>query len=136
MIFLKKHLWKFIIAFIILGIGTCNYCMNTSNVKNMIDNPKPGDYYVFKDFPKGSDESIMKIKEVRVNEVEFFLPSNEIIGGFKIGTSESAVKKADETGQMFDNETIIVPKNEIKDMYENDNLSGAVKNKPRIEWVF
>lgn len=134
--FIKKNIAGIIIVLAFIGIGTCNYILNTSDQNERINNPKAGQYYVINDFTEDTPEIILKIKEVRDNEIEFFVPRQELIFGFKNNKSEPVIRKADENGQMYDTRTVVISKDELNTMIQSDNLSSAVENKPRVVWVF
>lgn len=134
--FLKKNIVGILILLVIVGIGTCNYKLNTSNQKNLLENPQIGCYYVFKDFPKGNKEAIFKIKEVRDNELVFYVPHSGLLFGFKNNKSEPAIRNLDSKGQMYGSETITISKEEVKRMIANDDLSSAISDNPRIWWAF
>lgn len=80
--FIKKNIAGIIIVLAFIGIGTCNYILNTSDQNERINNPKAGQYYVINDFTEDTPEIILKIKEVRDNEIEFFVPRQELIFGW------------------------------------------------------
>lgn len=136
MSFIKKNLGYFIIGFLFLGIGTCNFIVNTNDEQKLADNPEPGHYYIFDKYIEGQGEIIMKIKEVRQDEIEFYISDNELIFGYKRGKSESTIKKADKEGTMFSGQTISIAKSTIKELIENNSLSGAVNQKAMIKVVF
>jgi len=136
MSFVKKNLAVIIIVMAFVGIGTCNYILNTSDQANTLNNPEIGQYYVINDFTKETPEIILKIKEVRENEVEFFIPHRELIFGFKANKSEPGIRRADERGEMYGTETIVISKAELNTMIENNNLSSSRQGKARVVWVF
>lgn len=136
MSFVKKNLGYFIIGFLIVGIGTCNFIVNTNDEQKLVDNPEPGHYYIFDKYLEGQGEIIMKIKEVRQNDIEFYISDHELIFGYKRGKSESTIKKADREGTMFSGQTISIPKSTIKELIDNNTLSGAANQKAMISAVF
>jgi hypothetical protein len=136
MSFIKKNLAGIIIVLAIVGIGTCNYILNTSDQSEKMNNPEAGQYYVINDFTEDTPEIILKIKEVRDNEVEFFIPRQELIFGFKSNKSEPVIRRADENGEIYDARTVVISKDELNTMIQSDNLSSAIENKPRVVWIF
>jgi len=134
--FIRKNIAVIVIGLIIVGIGTCNYIANTSHKGDLLDNPQVGTYYVFQDFPEKNTEMILKIKEVRENELEFYVPQKTLIFGFKVNTSESKIRDLDAKGQMYGSETIILSKETVKQLIEANGFSSKVDGKPRIYWAF
>ena len=126
---------KLIVA-LIAGIATCNYISNTSSQLLIIQNPKPGSYFVFSDYPEKNKETIMKVKEIKDSAIVFYKPTAEIIGGFEFSKSESVVKEADKKGPMFGQATVTISKIDISEMAGNNSLTGAINAKPRIEYAF
>jgi hypothetical protein len=134
--FLKKNIGAIILFVVIAGIATCNYRLNSAHQQEIIDNPKPGDFFVFQDYPEKDFEAIMKIKEVTESDITLFIPQSEIIGGFELNKSENVVRDADKEGQMYGTATLTLSKEEIKEMIENNTISGASNDKPRLEFAF
>lgn len=134
--YLKKNIGGIILIAIIVTIATCVSRMNSSYRAGIIENPEPGNYFVFRDFPQGTEEAIMKVKEVKEKEILFYLPHGGIMFGFTPNESESTVIEADKEGKMYGTETIAILKTSIQEMNENDSFSGMRNDEPRITFVF
>jgi hypothetical protein len=130
---IKQNLSGIIIIGGILAIGTCNYFLNTHDEAEVYNNPKPGDYYVFHNFLIGS---IYKLKEIRQDTYVFFVPLKEL-SRFERNKSESVIRDEDKKGSMFSEGTILVPKQNLDKMKENNTLTKAMDGKTeRLEYVF
>jgi hypothetical protein len=124
---------KFILPALILGFGTFMYKVNTGHENEIFDNPKPNDYYVMKNYPdKEAGELVFKVGEVRADSIVLFVPNQQFVGGFKVNKSESKVRSSN----MFGDETITISRNELKQLKENDGISGAATFKPMITHIF
>lgn len=134
--YLKKHKSTIIVVAIFLIIGSFIYRGNMKHQAELAATPAVNHYYVFQDYPNSGEEAIMKIKSITENELEFYVPHGEIIGGFEPNTSESVVKNADTQGNMYGEETMIVSKVEVAQLLENNGFSGHMEKKPRIEFIF
>ncbi|ANQ49875.1 hypothetical protein MY04_2506 [Flammeovirga sp. MY04] len=133
---LKKSLPTIIIVSLIGLVATCNIMVRDSDKKEWTNNPKPGYYYVFDDFPMENEESIMKIKEVKDQAVIFYLPKMKTIGSYKLDQTDSKVKDLDKQGMMYGSETITIDKVDLLQMVEDDTFSGHMNHKPRVTNVF
>ncbi|MBB3701247.1 hypothetical protein KMW28_03705 [Flammeovirga yaeyamensis] len=133
---LKKNLTAIIVVSLIGLVATCNIMVRKSDREKWTNNPKPGYYYVFDDFPIQNEESIMKIKEVKDQAVIFYLPKMKTIGSYKLDKTDSKVKDLDKQGVMYGSETITIDKADLLQMVEDDTFSGHMNHKPRVTNVF
>ena len=51
--------------------------MRNNSSQEITNNPQLGHYFVFDDYPTEGSQAIMKIKEVRPNDIVFYLPQME-----------------------------------------------------------
>ena len=128
--FIKKNLNLVIIISIILTISRCNVILNLTHKSAVENNPKPGDYYVLDNFPTKDEQSILKIKQIKTNEIIFFIPKKEFLN-YNQETKHS-VKNLDNLGEMYGEDTMIISKNKLKEMEANDSFTGKMKNKPML----
>lgn len=132
---LKKNILGILVLGAILAFGTFVFKTNSAAEQALKDNPAPGHYYVFKDFPKPDAESIMKIKEVRENEIVFYIPEMELLFGYT--DQDDKIKELDEEGKMYSaGLTMNISKEDIKQYHENDSFAGAIAEAPSIFAVF
>jgi hypothetical protein len=134
---IKENLGGILLIAAILTIGTCNVILNTNREAEIYDNPKPGDYYVFNGFLSETGDQIFKIKTVKADSILFYIPQSELVLGFKPNKSESAIREADQKGQMYGVQTVQLSKTTIAAMKANDGLSKRLNGaKGRLEFVF
>lgn len=133
---IKKNIGGIIFLVIFSCIATCNVRMRNNDRLAITSNPEAGYYYVFDDYPVSGSESIMKIKDVRSDEIIFYLPQMKTIGDFKLDRTESRVRDLDVAGRMFGSETLTIKISNLDQMVEADGFSGHMTHKPRVIAVF
>jgi hypothetical protein len=120
----KNRTWLFILIPFI-AIATCNYIINTRDENKIIENPEPGDYFVFKGLI-GTSDMPFKVKEIKNDTIEFFIPAYEIFD-FRINKSEGKVRDLDKENKLYNpNLTIKIPKSTVDSLRKNSEFSARV----------
>ncbi len=122
----KRITWLLILTPIIL-IATCNYYINTHQEEAIIENPEPGDYFVFSGLI-GSGDQPFKLKAVENDSMEFFIPKYEFVN-FQFSRSESKVYDLDSKGELYETEyTMKISKSTVNSLRKNSELGIRLNN--------
>jgi len=126
----RKLTWLFIaIPFVI--IATCNYYINTHQEKAIMENPQPGDFFVFRGLLGASDQPF-KLKGIKNDTMEFYIPKYGLLN-FNMNKSEGKVYELDRQGKLFDSAlTIKFPKSTIDSLQKNSQLSVRLESSPKV----
>ena len=120
----KKSKLKYLLLIPIVVIATCNIILNTKDEnedKAVINNPRPGDYYVF--HRNGATYQLaFKVKEVNADKIAFYVPAYELrtIGGNreKLG---SYIYEMDSKKKLYGTDVIEIPKTILNQMTDKTN---------------
>jgi len=122
----KRIMWIAILTPIIL-IATCNVYINTHQENAILENPEPGDYFVFSGLI-GKGDQPFKLKAIQGDTMEFLVPSYEFIN-FKFNKSESKVYELDRKGELYSTGyTIKINKYTIDKLRNNSKLGVRLNN--------
>jgi hypothetical protein len=123
----KKILsWIAVLTPIVL-IATCNYYINTHQESAIIENPEPGDYFVFKGLISTGDQPF-KLKSISNDTMEFYVPKYEFVD-FKSNKSESKVYELDKKGDLYEADyTMKFRKSTIDSLRRNSELGVRLSN--------
>lgn len=125
----KIFSWIAILTPIIL-IATCNYYINTHQESAIIENPEPGDYFVFSGLI-GTGDQPFKLKAIADDSMEFYVPKFEF-ANFKFNRSESKVYELDKKGDLYEEEyTMKFAKSTIESLRKNSELGMRLNNSSR-----
>jgi hypothetical protein len=137
----KLQRWKKIKLWLMIGIpflliATCNIYINTHQQNAIMENPEPGDYFVFKGLIGKLDQPF-KLKAINNDTMEFFIPKYEFIS-FKINKTESKVYDLERKGELYDSTyTLKISKETVDDLQKNSEWGALIDgNKVYLKAVF
>jgi len=126
----KKSKLKYLFLIPIVIIATCNIIVNTQSEnedKAVINNPKPGDYYVF--HRNGATYQLaFKVKEVTTDKIVFYVPQYEL--GTISGNREklgSYIYEMDSKKKLYGIEAIEISKSVLNQMTDKTNGNKQVQ---------
>jgi hypothetical protein len=129
----KSKTWIFIVVPFII-IATCNYIVNTQDEKNVIKNPQPGDFFVFRGLVSERDQAF-KVRNVEKDSIEFFVPGYEM-WEFKLKESESKIREMDKNNELYKSGiTIKLAKLTIDSLVTNSELGSRVSKHPKTFFI-
>ncbi|WP_276480459.1 hypothetical protein [Paraflavitalea pollutisoli] len=97
----KKKILSWVVILVpILTVATCNFYINTHQENAIIENPEPGDYFVFRGLIGDGDQPF-KLKAIDNDSMEFYVPKYELMN-FKFGKSESKVYEMEKKGELYE----------------------------------
>jgi hypothetical protein len=125
-----KYVWLLILIPIVL-IGTCNVYLNTHQENAILENPQPGDYFVFRGL-MGTGDQPFKLVAIHNDTMEFLVPRYELIN-FKINGSESTIYELDKKGELYYSQMVLeLPKATVDSLIRNSSLAVKIKDRPNV----
>lgn len=124
----KKKILSWVVILVpIITIATCNVYINTHQENAIIENPEPGDYFVFSGLI-GSGDQPFKLKAIDNDSMEFYVPKYEFMN-FKFNKSESKVYDMDKKGEMYEEGlTMKIAKSSIDRLRKNSEIGERLGN--------
>ena len=129
----RNKTWIFIVIPFVI-IATCNYILNTQDENNIIKNPKPGNFFVFRGLVSSRDQAF-KVKNVEQDTIEFYVPEYEMFE-FKVKQSEGKIREMDKNNELYKlGLTIKLAKSTIDSLVKNSELSSRVTEHPKTFFI-
>lgn len=127
----KKKILSWVVILVpILTIATCNVYINTHQENAIIENPEPGDYFVFRGLIGDGDQPL-KLKAIANDSMEFYVPRYEFMN-FKFNKSESKVYDLDKKGELYEEGlTMKIARSTVDKLRKNSEIGERISHSGR-----
>lgn len=127
----KNNNFKWLFLIPIALIATCNVYLNTHQEHSIIEDPQPGDYFVFKNLIAQGDQPF-KLKSIDSVSYEFYIPEYHFLN-FVANKSEGAVYDLEAENKLYENKLVIrIPKSTVDSLIHNSDLSVRMQQSPNV----